>query len=377
MVKFKKIVVLDPILLLAEHWQMLHEYGEEVIEYSGLDSQQILKKLQREMDQDPKPMCWTQLAQEKIEIDELNKRIKNADCIISCWTSIPDEVLLNNNQIKYIGFWTNNATHRINFELAQEKGLFITIIPDYGTDSVAELTFAGMLAVSRKILISHQNTLRGKWPYELLKTGQYVPIASEIPQKILRNKKLGIVGLGRIGKRVAEIAMAFKMDICYWSKKHHLKYEEMGVKFIELEEMFETCDIISVHLSPFASPGIISKSIISKLKNGAIFINTSAGILVDQKALFDELENNRIHSFLDVYEGLPPRKLLKKLENYGNIFTYRSGWYTQEAITYKGKYLLDNIQKYLMNNKQKAAWEYFNENDELASEIQCSNEKST
>ena len=354
---FKKLVVLDRILLLERQWERLKEFADNIVEFSGLNSTEILKKLHEEMENDPKPMCWTQLAQEEITAEELKKRIAGADAIITCWTGIPDEVVIANPQLKYVGFWTNLVGHRINLELAKQKGIFVSLIPDYGTDSVAELAFAGILAVSRKLIRAHRNTLRGEWPYELLKTGQYVPKVDEIPQKIIRDKTLGIVGLGRVGKRVAEIAQAFRMNVQYWSKHRHISWEERGLKFVELEELFTTSDIVSVHLSPYAPEKIVNLNLLKKLKDGAIFVNTSAGILVDQEALFIELSTGRIFAFLDVYEGLPPRKMLKNISTLDNVFTYRSGWYTQEAITYKGEYLLNCMKNYLKGITQPAAWD--------------------
>lgn len=370
---FNRLIILDPILMLQQQWAKLSLFAKEMIEFSGLNPNEILLKIHNEMEEDPKPMCWTQLTQKEITVDELNKRINGSDAVITCWTSIPDEVIISNPQLKYVGFWTNLANHRINYELAKNKGIFVTFIPDYGTDSVAELTFAGILSVSRKILLSHRNTIRGKWPYELLKTGRYIPNVDEIPQRILRDKSIGIVGLGRIGKRVAEIARAFKMNIKYWSRRRYNKLEEIGFEFLELEQLFSNCDIVTIHLSPYAPEKIISKNLINLLKKGAIFVNTSSGKLVDQKALFDELITGRIYAFLDVYEGLPPRKIIKNINSLENVFTYRSGWYTQEAITYKGEYLIKNIEDFLIGKPQPAVWDYEAQDYDDIAEFQCTN----
>jgi len=372
--RFKRLVVLDPILLLDEQWKKLRSFASEVVEFAGLNPTEILTKIYKEMEEDPKPMCWTQLAQEHVTIEELNKRIQGADAIITCWTNIPNEIILQNPHLRYIGFWTNLANHRVNYKLAKDRNIFVSMIPDYGTDSVAELTFSGILAVSRKLLLSHRNTLRGKWPYELLKTGQYVPKVNDIPQRILRDKLIGIIGLGRIGQRVAEIAQAFRMQVKYWSRKKHPKWDSIGLEFLNLEEIFRVCDIISIHLSPYAPEKIINSDLIKSLKDGAIFVNTSAGSLVDQEILFQELLTGRIFAFLDVYTGLPPRKIIKNINTLENLFTYRSGWYTQEAITYKGEYLINNIKNFLTGASPKAIWDLpINNNNEDITENQCIN----
>ncbi|MBI1927592.1 hypothetical protein HYR99_25540 [Candidatus Poribacteria bacterium] len=307
---------------------------------------------------------------EEVTTDELNRRLTGADAVITCWTNIPDDVLRANPQIRYIGFWTNLVAHRLNLELAHELGVHVTYIPDYGTDSVAEMTFCGMLAVARQLLRNHRDTLRGSWPYELIKTAKYLPRVDEIPQRLLKGKLLGIVGFGRIGRRVAEIALAFHMRVQYWSQHQHPEWDALGVSYVELDELFDTSDIVSIHLSPYAPEKIISADLFHRLKDEAIFINTSAGRLIDQEALLDELMQGRIYAYLDVYEGLPPRKDLKELSTLNNVFTYRSGWYTQEAVTYKGEALLENIEDFLNGKPGVPAWEQEG-SEEVPTEVPC------
>lgn len=371
---FKKIVVLDKILLTESHWQRLRGFTQELIEFGGLSPDAILEKLYDEMEDEAKPMCWTQLAVDKVSVDELDERIHDADALVTCWTAIPDELLKRCPKLRYIGFWTNLVGHRVNVELARQRGIHVTRIPDYGTNSVAELTFGGMLAVSRQLLRAHRNTLRGEWPYELLKSGQFVPKVDDIPTTLLLGKTLGIVGMGRIGKRVAQIALAFGMKVQYYSKHRHIKQDELGAQFVTLSELFASSDIVSIHLSPYAPPRIINHDLLRSMKNGGIFINTSAGTLVDQEALFAELQTGRIHAFLDVYEGLPRKKLLKSVSTLDNVFTYRSGWYTKEAITYKGDYLLNNIETFLSGDQHGAVWDEPEEEEDVT-EVPCQKER--
>jgi glycerate dehydrogenase len=345
--KFKRIVVLDPIVLLDEHRQRLELLAGRAEFFPSVNAREILKRLESEMADNPSPMCWTQLAQQEVTREELNRRLAGADAIITCWTSIPDDVLRANPQIRYIGFWTNLAEHRINMKLADEMGIRVTYLPDYGTESVAEMTLAGLLAVSRKVIQSAKDTERGKWPYELLKTGERVPSIQEIPQRMLNGKLLGIVGFGRIGQRVAELALAFRMRVQYFSNSRKPEWEAKGVAYADLDALFRTSDVASVHLSPYAPEKIISRELLNRLKDGAIFVNTSAGRLVDQEALFEELEAGRISAYLDVYEGLPPRQRFKNVSLKDNLFTYRAGWFTQEAVTYKGEALIKKLEAFL------------------------------
>lgn len=347
--RLKRLVVLDRIILLQRQWDELRAMAEEVVEYGGLDPEEILRRLSQEADQVQAPMCWTQLAQEEMTVQELNDRVRGADAVITCWTNIPDEVLLNNPQLKYLGFWTNLVDHRVNTTLAKSRGIEVTYIPDYGTDSVAEMTFAGLLAVNRRLMDNARDTKRGSWAYELLKTGKKVPSIEQIPQRMLNGKRLGILGFGQIGQRVAELAVAFRMEVCYWSRTRRKECEQRGVRFLEIDELFSWADAVSVHLSPYGPAQIVSRDRLAALKDGGVFVNTSAGRLVDQNALWDELQSGRINAYIDVYENLPPRKIISELASLNNLFTYRAAWFTQEAVTYKGDRLVENLREWLIS----------------------------
>ena len=115
----------------------------------------------------------------------------------------------------------------------------------------------------------------------------------------------------------------------------------------QINELFGWSDVLSVHLSPYAPVHIVSRERLGMLRDGAIFVNTSAGRLVDQEALWQELQSKRFNAYVDVYETLPPRKIISELASGGNVFTYRAGWFTQEAIAYKGDRLVEQLHDYL------------------------------
>jgi phosphoglycerate dehydrogenase-like enzyme len=345
--RLKKLVVLDRIILLDDQWQRLRDMADELIERPRLSPDEMMRRLKQEADAIQAPMCWTQLAQEELSVRDLNEKIRDADGIITCWTNIPDEVILANPQLRYLGFWTNLVDHRVSLELARSRGIAVTYIPDYGTDSVAEMTITGILAVTRHLVPSVRDTKRGTWAYELLKAGNRVPSIEAIPQRMLRDKHLGILGFGEIGIRVAELALAFKMKVSYHSRTRRPEWEEKGVEYVEIDELFKRSDVLTVHLSPYAPARIITEARLQMLRDGAIFVNTSAGRLVDQDALWRQLRSGRINAYIDVYENLPPRKIIGELLHLNNIFTYRAAWFTQEAVTYKGERLLENLREYL------------------------------
>lgn len=381
MKKFNKIVILDRILLTETQWAELHSLAEHVVEFSGLKPKELIRRLAEEQGLDPGAVCFTQLAKEETTTAELERRVHGADAIITCWTNIPDQILREQPQLRYVGFWTNLVNHRINLSLAAELGIGVTYIPDYGTTAVAEYTFALLQELTRKVAKQAHDTRSGKWPYELLKNSLYVPKIGAIPYHCLEGKKIGIVGFGRIGERVARIAQGYGMEVSYHSRKRRHEIEAKSIEYRDLDELFAWADVVTVHLSPYAfsdplgrialddhavdcpehepadkDAPVINRDLLNRMKDGAIFINTSAGRLVEENALLDEAESGRIRVALDVYRGLPDRKRIQKIcakfpESY-HIFTYRGGWFTQDAITHKGESLISQMQKFLHSRSE-------------------------
>jgi glycerate dehydrogenase len=366
--KFEKMVVLDRIILSEDQWKMLRSLADEVVGYSGLTPQQVTEKLQHEQAHDPGAVCFTALAMEEVSEQELNKRLSGADAVITCWTNIPDKVLRNNPQIKYVGFWTNLVNHRINLALAEEMGITVTYIPDYGTTSVAEYVFSLLHTLYRMPSKQAKDVVSGKWTYELLKTALYVPSVDAIPYHILEGKTIGIVGFGRIGQKVARIALGYGMNVLYYSLHRKEELENMHIHYVDLKTLLSTSDMVSVHVSPYANVDgegrisiddnmsryikeygrpVIGREELSLMKDGAIFVNTSAGRLVDEDAMFEEAESGRLRIATDVYRSNPPKKLIQriiaKFGQWKNIFTLRAGWFTYEGILLKGELLLKHI----------------------------------
>ena len=348
--RFKKLAIIDNIILFPEHLKALKDIADSIVWHLTADERKkMLVVPQLYLDG---PACWLEIGSSKPTLNELKKIVNGADAILTCWNSIPNEIIDSSPQLEYVGFWTNLYSHRINEAHARERGIHIDYIPDYGTDAVAEFVFAGVMELARKTQKRFVETKRGEWMYENLKTGSKVIVEpNQIEEWILSGKRLGIVGLGRIGKRVAEIGkFGFNMEVAYFSRTRKPEAESLGMKFMPLEEMFSWADIVSSHLSPDAPEKLVSKPLLERLHSRALFINTGSGHSVDQEALIELLKQNRFSAFLDVYEGLPPRKELKDLPNV--LFTYRAAWFTQQSIAYKAEQLLSKMRKYLEGKKQ-------------------------
>ncbi|MBM3251559.1 MAG: hypothetical protein FJZ11_02085 [Candidatus Omnitrophica bacterium] len=192
----------------------------------------------------------------------------------------------------------------ISLEKAKEKGIKILNTPDVVTQPVAELTLAMALDLLKRI----------SWQSSLLKSGQW----NKKSGNLLFGKKFGILGLGRIGKRVAEImvklgAQVYGTDISpdkNWANT-------IGIKLINSDELLKICDILSIHLSiDKDNPFKLGKKEISIMKKGAIVINVSRGVFIDEDILYDALKQGRLAgAALDVFVKEPYEGKLRELEN--------------------------------------------------------------
>lgn len=374
--KFKKMVVLDRIVLTELQWTQLRGLAEEVVEFSGLRPEDVSARLKVEQAANVGAVCFTALAQERTTVDMLNERLEGADAVITCWTNLPDGVLKANSQIRYIGFWTNLPFHRVSMKLAEEMGIVVTHIPDYGTESVAEWTMTVLLSMARQPARHVQESGSGKWVYELIKRALYIPSPKDIEFFTLQGKKLGIIGFGRIGQRVAELVTAFGMQVRYYSLHRRPEWEKKGVEFMELDELLGWADVVSNHLSPYANSDlqgrvqlddfapdcpeqdqvhkdtpVITAERLAMIRDGAIFINTAAGRLVDEEALKREAQSGRIRVAIDVWRSNPDRRWLGVMKNLfkrdKHILTYRAAWFTRDAVTFKGDELVRQAIEFL------------------------------
>ncbi len=201
--------------------------------------------------------------------------------------------------------------NNIDVAYAKKKGIFVTNTPGVLTEATADLTWALILAVTRRIPQADKFLRERK--YKGWKIDLFLG-------KELSGKRLGIVGMGRIGKAVALRAQAFNVDIVY-TDPHRLPLEEerkYQASYLPLDELLSSSDIITVHalLSP-QTRRLISREKIRLMKKEAILINASRGPIVDEKALIEALEDGQIWGAgLDVYEREPEiEDRLLSLEN--------------------------------------------------------------
>ncbi len=203
------------------------------------------------------------------------------------------EVLANFENLKFIATRSTGFDH-IDLGYCKEKGIKVANIPSYGEHTVAEYAFALLLNLSRRIGEAYENVRdEGDWSVKGLQGFD------------LKGKTIGIVGTGNIGKNSVRIAHGFGMDILASDVRPDGKLiKEYGVKYVELGELLEKSDVVTLHVPYLKSTHhLISRDNIGKMKQGAYLINTSRGAIVDTEALVNALQEKRLGGAgLDVLE---------------------------------------------------------------------------
>jgi phosphoglycerate dehydrogenase-like enzyme len=250
-------------------------------------------------------------------------------------TQLTSSVLEALPSLEMIAQTGGNAPH-LDLEAATRRGIVVCTSPGAGQQSTAELTFALMLAVMRRIPQEHQAMRAGHW-----QTGQGVG---------LRGKTLGIIGLGRIGSHVAHLAQAFGMQVL--ATGFTLTAERAlahGVRMASLEDLLARSDVVSIHLRlSERSYKLIGKRELRLMKPTAYLLNTARGPIIDEAALIDALRHRRIAGAgLDVFEQEPidPSNPLLQLDNV--VCTPHIGFVTQETYEQMLGGAVENILNYL------------------------------
>lgn len=217
----------------------------------------------------------------------------NAEAV-SCFihTRFTKEILTKLPKLKLLCTRSVGTDH-IDVDFCTKQGITVCNVPDYGSHVIAEHVFALLLSTIRHVREGDAKVESGTFDYHGLRG------------MALRGKTLGIVGTGKIGRRVAEIAHGFGMNILAVDQCRTLEIiDRFGVQYVSPDELLRRSDIITLHVPDTKeTEHMIDASAFAKMKDGAILVNTARGSLIDSRALLDALQSGRLaYALLDVLE---------------------------------------------------------------------------
>ncbi len=274
--------------------------------------------------------------------EELAERIKDADIALCNKTKFTAAALEQAKNLKYIGLFATGYNN-IDIEYASEKGIVVCNAGSYSTDAVAQHTFALILELFSKVSAYHRFVADGGWKTSTA----FSPMVYETHE--LSGKTLGIIGYGSIGKAVAEIALAFRMNVLVYTRTQK---EDSRVDFVSLDELVSRSDVVTVHcpLNP-QSEKMFNTERFAQMKKTAYFINTARGGVVDELALKNALENHTIAgAAIDTITTEPMTQdcVLYGVKNL--IITPHVAWAANETLERLVKIVVGNIQAFLDGN---------------------------
>lgn len=274
--------------------------------------------------------------------EDIIKRSLDADILVTNKTPITRQTIEKLPKLKFIAVLATGF-NVVDCKAARERGIPVSNIPAYSTDSVAQLVFGFMLEFTNRVALHSESVKNGDWE----KSEHFCYLKA--PISLLSGKTLGIVGFGRIGFAVAEIANAFKMRVLAFSP-HTNTYNGFGtVEFCSIEKLVAESDFVTLHCPLNESTsGMVNKAFLEKMKKTAYLINTSRGGVVNEQDLAAALENGTIAGAgLDVLSAEPPKGGNVLIGAKNCLITPHIAWASLEARTKLLNIFLENVESFV------------------------------
>lgn len=273
--------------------------------------------------------------------EEVLERAADAEVVLTNKVVITAEMMAALPQLKYIGVMATGY-NIVDIDAARERGIIVTNIPSYSTDSVAQMVFAHILNIAQQVQHHSEAVHQGRW------TSSKDFCFWDTPLIELRGKKIGIVGLGNTGYTTARIAIGFGMEVYAYTSKSSFQLPP-EIKKMELDQLFSECDVISLHcLLTDKTRELVNAARLKLMKPTAILINTGRGQLVNEQDLADALNNGQIYAAgLDVLSQEPPKADNPLLTARNCYITPHIAWASAAARERLMGILLDNLKGYI------------------------------
>ena len=303
----------------------------------------------------PGDLSWKELEQmgevtvyDRTSPSETVQRAADADIVLTNKVVLDREKIAQLPRLKYIGVLATGY-NVVDIEAAHEHGIIVTNVPAYSTESVAQMVFAHLLTVTNRTEHYAIQNRSGRW------TANPDFCYWDFPLMELAGKTFGIVGLGNIGRRVAEIAFAFGMKVKAMTSKSQAQLPA-GIEKAELQTLLSSADVLSLHC-PLTDKTrhLINADTLRQMKPTAILINTGRGPLIDDQAVADALQEGRLGAFCADVLTTEPTSSDNPLLSQSNAFiTPHIAWASTEARTRLLQIAIANVRAFANGKPQNA-----------------------
>ena len=299
--------------------------------------------------ENPGDLSWDSLRQygeltvyDRTPEDQIVERIGKGEIIYTNKTPITRETLEQCPSIRFIGTLATGY-NVVDVKAAAERKIPVCNIPGYGTQAVAQFTMGLLLELCHHIGAHSDSVKAGEW--------SACPDFCywKYPQMELAGNTMGIIGFGSIGREVGRLAQAFGMKVLAYSSTRHPELETENCRYAELEELFSDSDVISLHCPLFPeTEGIINRSVINKMKDGVLIINTARGPLIVESDLREALDSGKVGgAALDVVSREPITPDNPLLEAPNIILTPHIAWAPKESRQRLMDIAAENLKAFL------------------------------
>ena len=279
---------------------------------------------------------------------ETVQRAADADIVLTNKVVLDREKIAQLPRLKYIGVLATGY-NVVDIEAAHQRDVIVTNVPAYSTESVAQMVFAHLLTVTNRTEYYAIQNRKGRW------SSNPDFCYWDFPHMELAGKTFGIVGLGNIGRRVAEIALAFGMKVKALTSKSQDQLPT-GIEKADIQTLLSSSDVLSLHC-PLTDKTrhLINAETLLKMKPTAILINTGRGPLIDDQAVANALQEGRLGAFCaDVLTTEPPASNNPLLSQPNAFITPHIAWASTEARVRLIQIATDNVRAFINCKTQNA-----------------------
>ncbi len=277
--------------------------------------------------------------------DKVVERASGAEIVFTNKTPVGEDVLNQLPQLKYIGVLATGY-NVIDTEVAKVRGVVVANVPGYGTTSVVQMTFALLLELCLHVQRHSDAVMDGKWARSADWCFWDYPLVE------LAGKTIGIIGFGRIGQQVGDVATAFGMNIIGSSRTQSDQSLRKNFKWAAVPQLLEESDVVSIHCPLFPeTKGLINKDSLQRMKRSSFLLNTSRGPIIVDEDLADALNNDVIAGAgIDVLSVEPPPKDNPLFKAKNCIITPHIAWATKEARERLMDITVNNLTAFINGN---------------------------